>query len=55
MILRGLKGAFVLSINDTPEIRELFAWAQIDEEALTYTVNEAGPTRVTELVISTRR
>lgn len=48
--LRGIQGRFVVSINDRPEIRDLFAWARIDEEPVTYKVN--GTKRVTELVIS---
>ena len=33
--LRGIKGGFVLSINDVPEIRQLFGWARIEEVAST--------------------
>jgi len=29
--LTGIKGRFLMSINDVPEIRELFAWARIEE------------------------
>lgn len=53
-ILRTLKGAFVMSINDVPQIRDLFSWARIEEEALSYHVNVKGPSHVTELVISNR-
>jgi DNA adenine methylase len=36
--LARLRGRFVLSINDVPEIRELFAWADLDQVTTTYTV-----------------
>lgn len=49
--LKAIKGRFILSINDVPEIRELFAWATIEEEPMTYTINAAGRTNVNELVI----
>lgn len=51
-VLKGIKGRFILSINDVPEIRELFAWATIEDEPVTYTVATAGSKRVNELVIS---
>lgn len=34
--LRGLQGRFILSINDVPEIREIFSWARIEAVELTY-------------------
>ena len=40
--LARLKGRFVMSINDVPEIRELFAWATIDEVATTYSIGNHG-------------
>ena len=41
--LRGIQGRFVLSINDVPEIRDIFAWAQIEPVSTTYTIgNHAG-------------
>lgn len=48
--LQTIKGRFILSINDRAEIRELFSWAQISQEPVTYKV--AGTKRVIELVIS---
>lgn len=50
--LKGIKGRFILSINDVPEIRELFAWARIEDEAVNYSLNGTKPKRVNELVIS---
>jgi len=41
--LRGLSGRWILSINDVPQIRALFAWATIEEVTTTYTIsNHAG-------------
>jgi len=51
-MLRGLKGRFVLSINDRPEIRDLFAWAGIEEVATRYSVNAKATGRVRELLVS---
>ncbi len=34
--LHGIKGRFLLSINDVPDIRDLFAWARIDEVDTSY-------------------
>lgn len=51
-VLKTIRGRFILSINDRPEIRTLFAWARIEEEPVTYTVASTGGTRVNELVIS---
>lgn len=51
-VLRMLQGRFILSINDVPEIRKMFSWARIEEEAMTYKVGKANGKVVTELVIS---
>lgn len=37
-ILRGLKGRFLLSLNDTPQVRETFAGFSFEELPVTYTV-----------------
>lgn len=49
--LRTMKGRFILSINDVPAIRELFAWADIQPVALKYTVSQ-GVTDAHELIIT---
>lgn len=36
--LQRLQGRFLLSINDTPEVRELFAWADVEGVRTTYHV-----------------
>lgn len=50
-LLRELKGRFILSINDAPEIRELFAWARIQPVQHSYHVS-GGATEARELIIS---
>ena len=52
--LRGLRGRFLLSINDRPEIRELFAGCAIEEVSLTYTIARTAGTgaKAAELLIS---
>lgn len=54
--LQGIQGRFVLSINDVPEIRSIFAWAQIEPVSTTYTIGNhigRGQERA-ELLISGR-
>lgn len=51
--LARLKGRFVLSINDRPEIRDTFAGFQMEEVATTYTVRGKGQsTPAGELIIT---
>jgi len=51
--LAGLKGHFIMSINDRPEIREWFADFHIDEVRLSYTIAQKGNgEKVGELIIS---
>lgn len=51
--LGSLKGRFILSINDVPEIREIFAAFRMEEEELTYTVGGSEkPKAARELIIS---
>ncbi|WP_339112859.1 DNA adenine methylase [Thioclava sp. GXIMD2076] len=52
--LGQIKGSFVLSINDTPEIRETFAGFEFEEVALKYSVSAKGATEARELIISNR-
>lgn len=56
-VLRGIKGRFILSINDVPEIREMFAWAAIEEVKVSYTIgnkSDRSPRRG-ELIITGNR
>ncbi|MFK5977879.1 MAG: DNA adenine methylase [Rhizobiaceae bacterium] len=50
--LKSIKGRFVMSINDVPEIRALFAWADIEAVETTYSVGRAKGKKVGELIIS---
>ena len=50
-ILRGLKGPFILSINDRPEMRETFAGLAIEEVNTRYSSNAKATRRVGELLI----
>lgn len=53
-LLGSIDGPFILSINDTPEIREIFAGFEIEEVALSYSISTAGATAARELLISNR-
>jgi len=50
--LNGIKGKFILSINNTPEIRDIFGGFSIEEVKTSYTVSGANKQqKVTELLI----
>lgn len=49
--LSVLKGRFVLSLNDRPEVREVFARFCIIDVGLTYTIASAGAKSVGEVII----
>ena len=51
-MLRGIRGRFILSINDRPQIREIFGWAEIEEVGTRYSANARANRRVTELLVS---
>jgi len=51
-ILRGLKGKFILSINDHPQMRETFKGFKIARVKTTYKASHFGSKPVTELLIS---
>ena len=51
--LQAIEGRFLLSINDVPEIRELFAWADMEAVETTYSVaGGAHSAKAAELLIS---
>ena len=52
-LLRGIEGRFILSLNDTPEVRELFGRYTIEPVKTTYTAPPGGKKlRVQELLIT---
>ena len=52
--LAEMSGAFILSINDRPEIRDLFGRFHVETVALKYSVSSEGPTDARELIVSNR-
>ncbi|MAM95662.1 DNA adenine methylase [Parvibaculum sp.] len=50
--LRNLKGHFLLSLNDTPGVRECFEGFDFEEVHLTYTITGAGAKQAAELIIA---
>lgn len=50
--LQAISGSFILSLNDVPEIRELFAWAHIEAVDLNYGLSAKGSTSAREVIIS---
>jgi DNA adenine methylase len=50
--LADIKGRFLMSINDAPEIRQAFHAFKIEEVDVTYSANRTGSKQVKELLIS---
>ena len=52
--LSTIQGQFLLSVNDVPELRKMFAFAQIEEVQTTYTIGASADSRKAraELLIS---
>jgi DNA adenine methylase len=51
-VLRGIEGRFILSINDAPEIRAIFAAFSIEAVKTTYSLSGGGGQVAGELIIS---
>lgn len=51
-ILSKIKGRFILSINDRPEVREIFAGFYMDEVSLKYTVSKGQGKQAHELIVT---
>ena len=51
-ILAGIKGKFLLSLNDHPEVRRIFAGFHIEEVEIAYSLHRAIGRRHQELLIS---
>ncbi len=53
--LAGIQGRFLMSINDVPEIREIFAWATVEPIRTSYSIAGKGRnTEAAELLIRGR-
>lgn len=50
--LKGLRGRFILSLNDRPEVRECFAFADVDEVELSYGISASGATKAREVILT---
>lgn len=50
-LLQGVKGKFIMSINDAPEIRELYKGFRIEKVSTVYSAGKDGKKLVTELLI----
>lgn len=50
-LLTGIRGKFLLSINDDPAVREIFSSFGIEEVSLNYTAQRKAGKRYTELLI----
>ena len=50
-LLEGIQGCFILSINDTPEVRDIFGGFGIEEVQLNYRLS-GGVTPARELIIT---
>ena len=49
--LKKIKGRFIMSINDVPEIHRLFKWASIEAVVTTYTVGTGNGKKVAKLAV----
>lgn len=51
-LMRDLRGKMIVSINDTPEIREIFNGFSMSAERVTYTIASGSPREFGELIIA---
>ena len=51
-LLSALKGRFIMSLNDTPEVREIFSAFKVDAVETHYSIQAAKSTKVGEVIIS---
>jgi DNA adenine methylase len=52
--LRGIRGGFIMTVNDVPELRGMFAWASIETAELTYSVGASNGKPAREIIITNR-
>ena len=51
-VLKNIKGCFILSLNDTPEVREIFKDFNFESVTLTYTISSGAGTQAKEVIIT---
>lgn len=51
-LLAGLQGWFILSLNDAPEVREIFSAFAMEVVDLSYTISDGPAKKVRELIIT---
>lgn len=51
MALRAVEGRFIMTVNDVPELREMFSWAKVETAELTYTVGSNKAKAAREIII----
>jgi len=54
-VLADIKGQFIMSLNDTPEIREIFQNFDIEAIETTYSIAKAGVKKAAEVIISPKK
>jgi DNA adenine methylase len=54
-VMRSCKGKVILSINDHPDIRDVFAGFRMEQVAIQYSVNKNRGKASAELIIATGR
>jgi DNA adenine methylase len=52
--LLGLEGSFILSLNDTPGVQDVFAAFEIEAVPTIYSINGRQPRSVQEVIITNR-
>lgn len=50
--LKAIKGRFILTVNDRPELRSLFDWASIETAELSYSVGSVNGAPAREIIVS---
>lgn len=51
-LLGGIKGKFLLSLNDVPEVRKLFGAFKLEAVSLNYSCGKSNSTKARELFIT---
>ncbi len=49
-VLRGIQGRFIMTLNDHPEVRRIFGWAEMQAAEINYTVSGQA-TKAHEVII----